>query len=72
VAFGDKASGPNHVLPTAGAARYTGGLNDQIIRDRGLKANGQQPTAKGSRKNKFDAPRAPRRNSVKKRGGRIH
>jgi len=27
---------------------------------------------KGSRKNKFDAPRAPRRNSVKKRGGRIH
>jgi sulfopropanediol 3-dehydrogenase len=26
VAFGDKASGPNHVLPTQGAARYTGGL----------------------------------------------
>ena len=26
VAFGDKASGPNHVLPTSGAARYTGGL----------------------------------------------
>lgn len=26
VAFGDKASGPNHILPTAGAARYTGGL----------------------------------------------
>jgi sulfopropanediol 3-dehydrogenase len=26
VAFGDKAAGPNHVLPTSGAARYTGGL----------------------------------------------
>ncbi len=27
VAFGDKASGPNHVLPTSGAASYTGGLS---------------------------------------------
>jgi sulfopropanediol 3-dehydrogenase len=27
VAFGDKVSGPNHVLPTSGAARYTGGLS---------------------------------------------
>ena len=27
VAFGDKASGPNHVLPTSGAATYTGGLS---------------------------------------------
>lgn len=27
VAFGDKASGPNHVLPTSGAAAYTGGLS---------------------------------------------
>ncbi len=27
VAYGDKASGPNHVLPTGGAARYTGGLS---------------------------------------------
>lgn len=27
VAFGDKASGPNHVLPTSKAARYTGGLS---------------------------------------------
>ena len=26
VAFGDKTSGPNHILPTKGAARYTGGL----------------------------------------------
>lgn len=26
VAFGDKCSGPNHILPTRGAARYTGGL----------------------------------------------
>ena len=27
VAFGDKASGTNHVLPTSSAARYTGGLS---------------------------------------------
>ena len=27
VAYGDKASGPNHVLPTSGSARYTGGLS---------------------------------------------
>ena len=27
VSFGDKTSGPNHVLPTNGAARYTGGLS---------------------------------------------
>ncbi len=27
VAFGDKAAGPNHVLPTGGAARHTGGLS---------------------------------------------
>jgi histidinol dehydrogenase len=26
VAYGDKAVGTNHVLPTSGAARYTGGL----------------------------------------------
>ncbi len=27
VAYGDKVSGPNHVLPTKGAARYSGGLS---------------------------------------------
>jgi sulfopropanediol 3-dehydrogenase len=27
VAFGDKVSGPNHILPTKGAARYTAGLS---------------------------------------------
>lgn len=27
VAFGDKCAGTNHVLPTSGAARYTGGLS---------------------------------------------
>ena len=27
VAYGDKASGTNHVLPTSGAASYTGGLS---------------------------------------------
>jgi len=27
ITYGDKCSGPNHVLPTKGAATYTGGLN---------------------------------------------
>lgn len=27
VAYGDKAAGPNHVLPTMGAAKYSGGLS---------------------------------------------
>lgn len=27
VTFGDKASGPNHILPTRGAGRYSGGLS---------------------------------------------
>lgn len=27
VAYGDKTSGPNHVLPTSGSAKYTGGLS---------------------------------------------
>ena len=27
VAYGDKTSGPNHILPTKKAARYSGGLN---------------------------------------------
>jgi sulfopropanediol 3-dehydrogenase len=27
VAFGDKASGPNHILPTKFAARYSAGLS---------------------------------------------
>ncbi len=27
VAYGDKCSGPNHILPTQGAARYSGGLS---------------------------------------------
>ncbi len=27
VSFGDKCSGTNHILPTKGAARYTGGLS---------------------------------------------
>ena len=27
MAFGDKCSGTNHILPTKGAGRYTGGLS---------------------------------------------
>ncbi|MCP5151463.1 MAG: histidinol dehydrogenase [Ectothiorhodospiraceae bacterium] len=27
VAFGDKCAGPNHILPTRGAGKYSGGLN---------------------------------------------
>jgi len=27
VSYGDKCSGPNHILPTKGAGRYSGGLS---------------------------------------------
>ena len=27
MAYGDKCAGPNHILPTRGAARYSGGLS---------------------------------------------
>ena len=40
VAFGDKASGPNHILPTKGAARYSGGLSvHKFIEDAHLAAH---------------------------------
>ena len=46
VAFGDKAAGPNHVLPTSGAARYTGGLSVHTF----LKTvTWQRATAEGAR-----------------------
>ena len=46
VAFGDKASGTNHVLPTSGAARYTGGLSTHKF----MKiATWQRATATGAR-----------------------
>jgi sulfopropanediol 3-dehydrogenase len=51
VAFSDKAIGTNHVLPTAGAARYTGGLSvatflktltyQRIDRDEGVSLLGE-------------------------------
>jgi sulfopropanediol 3-dehydrogenase len=47
VSYGDKASGPNHVLPTSRSAKYTGGLSvhkfiklvtwQRSIRDDGVK-----------------------------------
>ena len=52
VAFGDKASGTNHVLPTSGAARYTGGLSvAQIHEARHLAArdrDGSRPLAEAT------------------------
>lgn len=47
VAFGDYVSGPNHTLPTSGAARYAGGLS--VLRF--LKAvTVQRVTAQGARR----------------------
>ena len=46
VAMGDKASGPNHVLPTSGAARYTGGLSVQKFTKT---VTWQRATAEGGR-----------------------
>ena len=45
--YGDKAVGTNHVLPTAGAARYTGGLwVGKFLRT----ATYQRLTAEGTRR----------------------
>lgn len=52
VAFGDKASGPNHVLPTSGAARYTGGLSVhkymKIVTWQRANAEGVKPIAEAT------------------------
>jgi sulfopropanediol 3-dehydrogenase len=52
VAFGDKASGTNHVLPTSGAARYTGGLSVhkfmKIVTWQRATAQGARPVAEAT------------------------
>ncbi len=52
VAFGDKASGTNHVLPTSGAARYTGGLSVhkfmKIVTWQRATAGGARPIAEAT------------------------
>lgn len=46
VSYGDKATGTNHVLPTSGAARYTGGLS---VHKYMKVVTWQRATRKGSR-----------------------
>ncbi|MEL7214933.1 MAG: histidinol dehydrogenase [Pseudomonadota bacterium] len=52
VAFGDKAAGPNHVLPTSGAARYTGGLSVhkflKVVTWQRATAEGMRPVAEAT------------------------
>ncbi|KZM51783.1 histidinol dehydrogenase [Labrenzia sp. OB1] len=52
VAFGDKASGTNHVLPTSGAATYTGGLSVhkfmKIVTWQRATRNGAKPIAEAT------------------------
>ena len=47
VAFGDKASGTNHVLPTSGAARYTGGLSVAQVHEDRRHGSAPRPPAPG-------------------------
>ncbi len=47
VSYGDKASGTNHVLPTSGAAGYTGGLS---VHKYMKIVTWQQATRKGSKR----------------------
>lgn len=42
--FGDYGAGPNHVLPTSGTARYTGGLSIFTFLVRPLRAGSSQFT----------------------------
>lgn len=52
VAFGDKSSGTNHVLPTSGAARYTGGLSVhkflKVVTWQRATAEGAKPVAEAT------------------------
>ena len=52
VTYGDKASGTNHVLPTSGAARYTGGLSVhkflKIVTWQRATRDGARPVAEAS------------------------
>ena len=52
VAFGDKASGPNHVLPTSRAAHNTGGLSVhklmKIVTWQRATREGSKPTAEAT------------------------
>ena len=67
-AAGDYASGPNHVLPTAGAARFRGGLSVmdfvKLITVQNLSANGLRKIA--------PAIRYPRRDRRAARACRLH
>lgn len=57
VALGDKTSGPNHVLPTSGAARYTGGLSGaQVHQDRDLAALQRRSLARTGVAHRADQP----------------
>lgn len=50
VAFGDYCSGPNHTLPTAGAAKYSGGLGVhqflKVLTQQSISQNGRLALAK--------------------------
>ena len=52
VSYGDKAAGPNHVLPTSGAAAYTGGLSvhkfTKIVTWQRVTRDGSKPLALAS------------------------
>jgi sulfopropanediol 3-dehydrogenase len=51
VAFGDKASGTNHVLPTSGAALHRRPVGPQVHEDRDLAARheeGAKPVAEAT------------------------
>ena len=58
VAFGDKASGPNHVLPTKGAARYSGGLVGKFIKTADLAAH--EPRGRATSASRTRASRGSR------------
>ncbi len=52
---GDYAIGSNHVLPTAGAARFRGGLNERRLRQAGVSTTGHAPRPRPDREDDNDA-----------------
>ena len=70
VAYGDKAVGTNHVLPTAGAARYTGGLwVGKFLKTRHLPAAHRRGHAAGRARGGGDLGRRAVRAATRSRRG---
>lgn len=62
--MGDYGVGPNHVLPTGGTGRYTGGLRIATARSGGSVRHCPEPAARSRQPRVRDATASPRSSGV--------